>query len=422
MKKIFKPLVLILSILFSSSIETIAHNVDQSYTYLKVFENSVTGRFEITISDINTILGTNYNKNASLEDILSELPEIQYYFLERTGFSSSKGDYEIVFTEPGILEVGGQLGNFLLLNFEFQNMNEVPENLDVYYNVLFDKDESHMGLLLIEYNWKAGIYNNESLPSLFFKGNRTSDTVNLLDGSVFTGFMGMIREGIWHIWIGIDHILFLLALILPAVINRNYNYSFDGNKVAWSVLIPNLVMNPSPEYYTPVEKFKPAFIYIIKIVTFFTISHTITLGLAAFGIIVLPSRLIESIIAISIALAALHNIQPIFRGKEWIIAFIFGFFHGFGFASVLSELRAGEFLGLTLFGFNLGVEIGQVAVIIVLFPILYAIRKTKIYNFLLIFGSFILILISLYWFIERAFNYDMQLGYKLFQAIKNIFV
>ena len=96
----------------------------------------------------------------------------------------------------------------------------------------------------------------------------------------------------------------------------------------------------------------------------------------------LPSRLSESVIAISIALAAYHNIQPIFKGKEWTIAFIFGFFHGFGFASVLAELGSGEYLGLTLFGFNLGVEIGQIAVIIVIFPILYAIRKSRPYNYL----------------------------------------
>ena len=94
---------------------------------------------------------------------------------------------------------------------------------------------------------------------------------------------------------------------------------------AFSMATPVTLLNPDKAYWIPVEKFKPAFMYILKIVTFFTISHTITLGLAASQIILLPSRLVESIIALSIALAAYHNIQPILKGKEWMIAFIFGF-------------------------------------------------------------------------------------------------
>ena len=117
--------------------------------------------------------------------------------------------------------------------------------------------------------------------------------------------------------------------------------------------------------WIPVERLKPALKNVVKIVTFFTIAHSITLCLAAFQIISLPPRLIESIIAISIALAAIHNIYPLFSGKEWLIAFVFGLFHGFGFASVLAEKGlAGNYLGLSIFGFNLGVEIGQLAIIL----------------------------------------------------------
>ena len=131
--------------------------------------------------------------------------------------------------------------------------------------------------------------------------------------------------------------------------------------------------------WIPVERLKPALKNVVKIVTFFTIAHSITLCLAAFEIISLPPRLIESIIAISIALAAIHNIYPRFSGKEWLIAFVFGLFHGFGFASVLAEKGlAGNYMALSIFGFNLGVEIGQLAIILLVFPILYLLRKTFI--------------------------------------------
>jgi hypothetical protein len=133
------------------------------------------------------------------------------------------------------------------------------------------------------------------------------------------------------------------------------------------------------------------------------------LCLAAFQIISLPSRLIESIIAISIALAAIHNIYPIVSRREWLIAFVFGLFHGFGFASILAEKGlAGNYLGLSVFGFNLGVEIGQVAIIVLVFPILYMLRKTSLYPKIRVFGSICLILVSLYWFFERALDVDFR--------------
>jgi len=158
-----------------------------------------------------------------------------------------------------------------------------------------------------------------------------------------------------------------------------------------------------------VEKFKPAIIYVITIITFFTISHCITLSLAALDIFNLPSRFVETLIALSIALAAWHNIKPIFK-KDWMIAFGFGLFHGFGFASVLGDIGlSGEYMVLSLLGFNLGVEIGQVAIICVIFPILFYLRSTKYYARILVYGSLILIAISLYWFVERAFDIDMLL-------------
>jgi len=148
---------------------------------------------------------------------------------------------------------------------------------------------------------------------------------------------------------------------------------------------------------------------VVKIITFFTIAHSLTLCLAAFQIISLPPRLIESIIAISIALAAIHNIYPQFSGKEWLIAFVFGLFHGFGFASVLAEKGlAGNYLGLSIFGFNLGVEVGQLAIILVVFPILFLLRKTVLYPKIRVFGSIILIFFSLYWFIQRFFGVNLR--------------
>jgi hypothetical protein len=199
----------------------------------------------------------------------------------------------------------------------------------------------------------------------------------------------------------------LFALVLPSVLVLN---SLRDEKESPSIDRTGI--------WSPSERFRPAFIKVLKIVTSFTIAHTITLSLAALQIVSLPSRFVESIIALSIALAAIHNIKPLVVKQEWVIAFFFGLFHGFGFAGILAEKGfGGEYLVLTLLGFNLGVEIGQLAIIAIMFPVLFVLRKTRIYPKLLVIGSLFLIFVSLYWFIERAFEIDLPLGGIILRAL-----
>jgi len=397
------------------------HKPNQSYIYLRVYEkDGIEGRFEINYVDINKILGTNFDKKASYSEYEPYIEQLQKYFLLHTSFNSTYGNHKISYTDAIKHDVG--LGSFLKLNFKLQNSLKVPDELEVEYSGIFEKDDTHRGFLLIEYNWKGGVINNEAMISLSFTPNDTKETLSLTETSVWNGFIAMIQQGVWHIWIGLDHILFLLALILPSVVRRwndpsvqNYNGSkMDVDKssfITWD--------------WFPVEKFKPAFLYIVKVVTFFTIAHTITLSLASLQIINLPSRFVESIIALSIGLAAYHNIRPIFKGRDWIIAFVFGLFHGFGFASVLSDLGlTSEFLTLSLLGFNIGVELGQLVIIFMIFPILFFMRKLKLYPKVLVYGSILLIIISLYWFVERAFDVNLLVedylrkeGFKLAQFL-----
>jgi GNAT superfamily N-acetyltransferase len=121
-------------------------------------------------------------------------------------------------------------------------------------------------------------------------------------------------EGIWHIWIGFDHILFLLSLLLPAVLVHE------------------------ARRWRGVGRFREALVEVLWVVTAFTLAHSITLSLAALGLIELPSRLVESAIAASVVLAAANNLKPLVEHRRWMVAFGFGLIHGFGFASVLAEL------------------------------------------------------------------------------------
>ncbi len=380
-----------------------AHAPDQSYLYLRIYKEAIGGRFEMTAKDMNTAMGLNLDKKLSMESIRPHLKTIQNYLISRSSFEADGKTFSVRFTEPTILNLE-ETDDFARFHFDLDGVEVVPDGLDIGYNVVFDKNPIHRGLLIVEYNWKAGIVDNEALMSNIYGPDDTQQHLSLKDASILKGFIALVKLGVWHIWIGLDHILFIIALILPAVVRRKKNTLTGANE------------------WVPVDSFKAAFWYIIKIITFFTIAHSITLALASLNIINLPSRIVESIIALSIALAALHNITEIFKSKEWIIAFGFGLFHGFGFASVLGEKGlSGDYMVLSLLGFNVGVELGQVLIICMVFPFLFLIRKQNFYSSIIKYGSVILIFISIYWFIERGFEVDLPLGAYFWKAYNAVF-
>jgi len=398
---------LILASLFVSN-DLSAHAPDQSYLYLRIYKESIGGRYELTAKDMNKAFGLNLPDELSLQLVEPHLPKIYEYFKSRSNFKDNGKTYDVKFTEPTILELNDKY-DYVRFHFDLQGVEVVPDELDIFYNVLFDKDSKHKGMLIVEYNWKAGIVDNEAMFSNVYSGDNTQQTLSLKDASIMKGFIALVKLGIWHIWIGLDHILFILALILPSVVRRKESD------------IP-LSLSTAHDSWMPVERFKPAFMYIVKIITFFTIAHSITLALASLQIINMPSWFVESIIALSIALAAFHNIKPIVKSKEWIIAFAFGLFHGFGFASVLGEKGlGGDYMVLSLLGFNVGVELGQLLIICMIFPVLYVIRKLKLYPAIIKYGSILLIFISIYWFIERVFDVDLTLGTYFWNAVDSIF-
>ncbi len=401
MKKLLL-LILWASLLFP--IFTFSHQPNQSIIYMRVYQEAgIDARFEINVNQLNDAFGLNLPKYPKWKDVAPHMDMIKAYLLKTTSFSSKYGNHNIIFTDEDTSMVWTSFGHFVKVPFHLENSETLPDDLIVSYSAFINEIPNTRNLLTMEYNWKAGLVNNETMFALDFTEGEVTKTLDLTEKSMWKGFVAMVKQGVWHIWIGLDHILFLLALILPSVVRRTQAAAIGSNVATgkrkfaiWG--------------WEPVKRFRPAFLYIIKIITFFTIAHTITLSLAALNIIVLPSRLVESIIALSIGLAAYHNIKPIFKGKDWLIAFVFGLFHGFGFASVMGELGfKGEFLTLTLLGFNIGVEIGQVFIIALIFPVLYFLRKLKLYPKLLVYLSALLIVISLYWLFERAFDIDLPL-------------
>ena len=212
------------------------------------------------------------------------------------------------------------------------------------------------------------------------------------------GFVAVVQLGVDHIWMGLDHVLFLVALLLPAVLVRR-----DGR---WQAI----------------ESFTPALINAVKIVTAFTVAHSVTLSLASLGILHMPVRLVEVAIAGSIAFAATDILFPVFHRRIWLIVFGFGIFHGFGFAAALEEMGVlREHLGLSLFGFNLGVELGQLAIVVVMFPMLFLVRRLAAYRDLALpLTAAAMILISMGWVVERAFDLRLPRPGTVISMVRNV--
>ncbi|PPK85262.1 HupE/UreJ protein [Neolewinella xylanilytica] len=375
-----------------------AHVANQSYVYFRILQDSIHGSVQLTVADVNKALDLGLVNGMTEAELRPYMPALQDYLRERLEISSVLGAHPITFTDEIItleLRNGYVVGN----GFTLGNTPSVPDALNVRFNPIYDVDPTHRTFALIEYNWKAGIHDNESMISLrFAPGDDGPKVLDLSDVSIWKGVWAMIVSGMYHIYIGLDHILFLIALLLPAVVHRT-----EGG--GWR----------------PVERFRPAFLYVLKIVTFFTIAHTITLSLAALGLVSLPGYLVESLIALSIALAAAHNLRPLFQNDGMIIAFVFGLFHGFGFASVLGEVGLrGEFMTWSLLGFNVGVELAQVLIICLVFPLLFFLRRTWLYRYLLYGGSIGLIVIAMYWFVERFFEVNIPV-YWIVEGVKGIF-
>jgi hypothetical protein len=264
-------------------------------------------------------------------------------------------------------------GAYAVLKFSMECPSE-PKDVVVDYGLFFDLDPTHRGLLRLEYLGHT--------QTAIFSPDHATQHLELAHSTLWNQFLDFGREGVWHIWIGFDHILFLICLLLPAVLKRETG--------RWKA----------------VSSFHLAFWDVLKIVTAFTLAHSITLGLATLGVVQLPARWVESAIAASVILAALNNIFPLFKSRLWTVAFVFGLIHGFGFASVLMDLGLPQgSLLLALVGFNLGVEVGQLVIVVGFVPLSYGIRHSWFYQRItLVLGSLLIVTVASIWLLERALN------------------
>ena len=348
------------------------HKASDSYLVVNIKGNEVSGQWDIALRDIDFAIGLDANGDGEITwgEVQARHADIAVWALGRLTLQRG-GDCNLRVVENLIDDHTD--GAYAVLRFT-GSCPAATQALSISYRLLFDVDGLHRGLLRLDLD---GVTHTAVLaPDTGILKIQAGETSRL------SQFGQYLVEGIWHIWIGFDHILFLLSLLLPAVLVHEVRR------------------------WTGVATFRIALTEVLWVVTAFTVAHSITLTLAALQIIELPSRLVESAIAASVVLAAANNLWPLVERRRWLVAFSFGLIHGFGFASVLTELGLPkDALVLSLLGFNLGVETGQLAIVAGFLPVAYMLRNTPLYRKgVFVLGSVFTMLVALIWLVERAFN------------------
>jgi hypothetical protein len=381
-------------LLVFTAVRADAHSGDQTYLYLDVAETSLSGRIEAPVGDLRTALGLKLegSDDAVLAELEANSDGLHRYFDEHFDVGTGDVDWPLTFDSLELFysDLPEADDNYILFPFTadvsatVDGGGTLPRVFEVRFDPFFDEVEGRDALLLIGNDWQAGVIDNGRAIFSTFDANSRVQEVDLGDTGWFKNFLASGKLGINHIKTGPDHILFVLVLLLPSVL------VFSG---AW---------RPAPSFGSALWR-------VLKIVTMFTVAHSITFTLAGLGILPLPSpRIVESIIAISIAAAALHNIRPVAPNREWLISFAFGLFHGMGFASLVSGLDVDRGTQLvSLLGRNVGIEIGQALVVLLLFPALFLLRRTRFYRPFFVAFSLALAAISIGWMIERLFETDL---------------
>jgi hypothetical protein len=352
----------------------LAHESGASSLHLRVAEARVEGEWELTASDARALLGAPLEREP---DALSPAEEqaLAALFALRIRIEADGQPCPLAVVEGPILRDGAPPSERLTLS---ARCPAAMESLRIAYPLLFDLDPKHRGYFSLRdaEHTQAGVFHAE----------QQEITLAVRHPDPLRTLAEYGREGAFHVWGGLDHLLFLIALLLPAVLGGAGRRDPEQEPGARAVALD-----------------------VVRIVTAFTLAHSLTLALAVLGVVRLPSGPVEVAIALSVFAAAWNNVRPWLPVSTAWMALVFGLVHGLGFAGALVRLGLPlDARGLALLGFNLGVEAGQLLIVAVWLPIAWGARDTRAYRRWLVPGASLAIAwLAALWSLERAFDLSL---------------
>lgn len=316
------------------------HGASNGYLTLALDGNGVRGELAVALRDLDPVLDLDGDGDGAIRwsEVRARHAAIAAYALDRLQVRVDDRACALRTTEQ-LVEARDD-GHHALVRIAGDCTGTT---LAADYRLLFDADRQHRGLVRLDTpdGTTAGVASPDA--------PRVASAAAATTAGLHAAFLRFVAEGIHHIAIGYDHVLFLLCLVLPVLLGRTDGAA--GTVTRWGPLV--------------------------RVVTAFTVAHSITLALAALDVVAPPPHITEAAIAATVVGAALANLR---RGDRmpvgWVLAFALGLVHGFGFASVLAGLAlpAGSLVA-ALAGFNVGVELGQLLLVLALVPIAHAIRR-----------------------------------------------
>jgi hypothetical protein len=364
--------VLVFFILFST--QSVSHELSSGYLTLNQQEAGVfQGELLLKPEDIGQAANLDTNNDGVLlwGEVLENQQNAAVYIANALQIKQGSGKCRVSAAPPTSRSISAEslVVYPLSVNCQVSN-NEDSREISISYEGIFEISPTHK--LLTTVNTQ-----DETLTSVISEDKRIL-TLSPKALSTASQFLEMIYQGIWHIFIGLDHILFLVATLLTVNLARNERtWKKEGKK---RDIVKNTVI----------------------LVSAFTLAHSITLTATALNLITLDSRWVELGIAISVMLTALNNIFPIVF-RLGFLTFGFGLLHGMGFASVFAELNAqSNSLVMSVAAFNIGVEVGQLAIVSLLLPLLVLVRNWPVYaKTIMPFASSVIAIIALNWTLQR---------------------
>lgn len=329
----------------------------------------VEGEWQLRLFDLERAIGLDADKDGRLLwlEVLGRETAIKEYIRGKVTFS--RGDQTCSYALPSTWQVDAHF-NEAYLAIPVLVQCPLGGVLRLDYNAFFEQDSEHKLLF--------NIATNDSSHSRIVSDSQRQLTLDQSAGNHWASFQEFVYQGMVHIWKGLDHVLFLLILLLSCVLTRRAG-RWTGRENA-----RDIVINAA------------------WIVTAFTLAHSITLSATALGWINVSSRWVEVGIAATVVVAALNNVYPLIQRLGWM-TFGFGLLHGMGFAGVLGELGVpADQKVLTVVAFNLGVEVGQLVIVALALPLLMAVRNRPwYYRQGLTLGSLTVATIAIVWVFER---------------------
>lgn len=358
-----------------------AHSSSNSYLTLSTSGPALTLRADLHMRDLDLIFDLDANRDGQVTwgETQARHPElndwlVQGIVLTAAGQKCALGRADLQASEHAD---GTYLSAQWAVNCPgISSAADAPDaRLALRYGLIFAQDSLHRGLLKVDFG--------DDPTSALLSPERPEAQISRADSSPLKVFGRYIVEGVWHIWIGIDHIVFLLSLLALAPLQPSRQ-----RVVHWQAA----------------KQARPVVLDVLAVVTAFTVAHSITLGLTITGWLTPPADWVEPAIAISVVLAALNNLLGFSALKRWRLAFVFGLVHGFGFASVLLDLGLpASALLAALGGFNIGVELGQLAIVGVFLPVAWLLRHTRFYRWVVVVGgSVAIVVLGVFWTLERV--------------------